>query len=115
MRPVIALALATLLAQTPSPAPIAPQPDVAELFQKPCSLCHGAGGRGKTKKGREYKTPNFTSARYQKHTRDDEIREAIANGVRKTKMKGFKDKLTPEKRERFSHTGAPSARKASRV
>jgi mono/diheme cytochrome c family protein len=96
---VIALALATVLAQTPSPAPIVPQADAEEIFQKRCVLCHGADGRGKTKKGREYKTPNFTSARYQEHTRDDEIREAITNGVPKTKMKGFKDKLTPEQIE----------------
>jgi mono/diheme cytochrome c family protein len=84
-----------LLAQSPSPAPLAPGAGVQEIFEQRCKLCHGADGRGKTKKGIESKAPNFAGPRWQKHTTDDEIREAITNGVPKTKMKAFKDKLTP--------------------
>jgi mono/diheme cytochrome c family protein len=88
---VIAIALAALVAQTPSPTS-----EAQEIFQQRCKLCHGEDGRGKTRKGKEYKVPNFTSKKFQKRETDDEIKDAIANGIPKTKMKGFKDKLTPE-------------------
>jgi len=102
---VIALALAATLAQVqaPAPAPVAPQAaaqDVAQdTFEKRCIFCHGQDGKGLTKKGKEYKAPDFTSAKWNKETTDDEIRDAIANGVPKTKMPGFKAKLTPEQME----------------
>jgi mono/diheme cytochrome c family protein len=76
-----------------------PQAGPQEIFQQNCKLCHGEDGRGKTKQGIKYKSPDFTSPRWQKHTTDDEIRSAIEDGVPKTKMKGFKDKLTSEQIE----------------
>jgi mono/diheme cytochrome c family protein len=87
------IALLFLLAQSPSP--IAPGAGAQEIFEQRCKLCHGADGRGKTKKGKEYKTPDFTSKKFQKRETDEEIRDAITNGVPKTKMKPFKEKLTP--------------------
>jgi mono/diheme cytochrome c family protein len=90
------IALLFLLAQSPSPAPVAPGAGTQEIFEQRCKLCHGVDGRGKTKKGIESKAPDFTRPRWQKHTTDDEIREAITNGVPKSKMKGFKDKLTTD-------------------
>ncbi len=96
---MIALALA-LLAQavTPSPAPVPTPPRTPDEIwvQQKCQLCHGRDGKGKTVKGRKYKAPNFTGSRWQKHTTDDEIVEAITDGVKKSKMPSFKDKLTPE-------------------
>ena len=94
---MIAIALA-LLAQTPSPAPVAAPPRTPEqiwVTQK-CQLCHGKTGKSDTVKGRKYKAPNFTGSKWQKHTTDDEILEAITDGVRKSKMPAFKEKLTPE-------------------
>jgi cytochrome c6 len=93
------IALLLLLAQTPP----APQAGAQEIFQQRCKLCHGEDGKGQTKKGRLVKAPNFTGPRWQKHTTDDEIREAITNGVPKTKMKGFKDKLTPDQIEALAN------------
>lgn len=96
---MIALALAAALAQAqiPSPAPVAAGPSgTQEVWDKRCTFCHGADGQSQTKKGKQYKAPNFTRAKWQKHTTDDEIVEAITNGVRKTKMPAFKDKLSAE-------------------
>ena len=92
---MIALALAALLAQTPPPVPVALQ-DTQDVWDKRCAFCHGADGRSQTKKGRQYKAPDFTKARWQKHTTDEEIVEAITNGVPKTKMSAFKDKLSAD-------------------
>jgi len=93
---VIALALA-LLAQVPvpSPAPVQGQP-AKEIFEKRCTLCHGADGRSQTRKGRQYKAPDFTSAKWQNSTTDEEIADAITNGVPKTKMAPFREKLSQE-------------------
>ena len=93
---MIALALAAMLAQTPPPAPVAGQPGTQDVWDKRCVFCHGADGQSQTKKGKQYKAPNFTKARWQKHTTDDEIVEAITNGVKKTKMPAFKEKLSAE-------------------
>ena len=98
---MIALALAATLAQAqlPSPAPVAgPQAAAAtqEVWDKRCVFCHGVDGQSQTKKGKQYKAPNFTKAKWQKHTTDEEIIEAITNGVPKTKMAAFKDKLSAE-------------------
>jgi mono/diheme cytochrome c family protein len=93
------IALLVLLAQaaTPSPAPVAAAPRTpADIWMMKCKFCHGEDGKSRTKKGIKYKAPNFTGARWQKHTTDQEIVEAITNGVPKTKMPTFKDKLSPE-------------------
>ena len=93
---MIALVLALLAqAPVPSPAPVPTQP-AKEIFEKHCTLCHGPDGRSRTKKGRQYKAPDFTSAKWQRTTTDDEIADAITNGVPKTKMKGFREKLSPD-------------------
>ena len=93
---MIAFALAAALAQaqTPSPAPVAAQQSPQDIFEKRCVFCHGLDGRGKTKKGRKFKAPDFTSEKWQRTTADEEIEDAIQNGVPKTKMPAFKTKLT---------------------
>ena len=90
--------LAAVLAQaaTPSPAPLAGQQSAQDTWDKRCTFCHGADGRSQTKKGKKFKAPNFTKAKWQSHTTDDEIVEAVTDGVPKTKMPAFKDKLSPE-------------------
>ena len=90
------VAAALAQAQTPSPAPIAAAPDAKDTYEKKCLFCHGADGRGKTKKGRKLKAPDFTSAKWQTSTADEEIEDAITNGVPKTKMPAFKAKLSPD-------------------
>ena len=93
---MISLALAAVLAQTPSPAPIIGPQTPQDVWDKRCVFCHGADGKSQTKKGKQYKAPNFTRDRWQKHTTDDEIIDAITNGVPKSKMPAFKEKLSPD-------------------
>lgn len=88
------VAAALAQAQTPSPAPVAAQAAPKDIFEKRCIFCHGADGRGKTKKGKQFKAPDFTSEKWQKSTADEEIEDAIQNGVPKTKMPAFKTKLS---------------------
>jgi mono/diheme cytochrome c family protein len=83
-------------AQAGTPAPTADAPSAKEIYEKRCVLCHAADGTGRTKKGKQLKAPNFTSDRWQRHTTDEEIIKAIADGIPKRKMPAFKDKLTPE-------------------
>lgn len=86
--------VAALLAQAvPPPVPVAATP-AQDLFEKHCVFCHGADGKGQTRKGKELKAPNFTSARFQKHTTDLEMVEAVTDGIPKHKMPAFKDKLS---------------------
>lgn len=95
---MIAITL-VLLAQvtTPSPAPIAAAPrGPSEIWSARCKVCHGMDGRGRTKKGRELKAPDFTSPRWQTHATDEGIVKAISEGIPEHKMPAFKDKLTPE-------------------
>jgi len=93
------IAIAVLLAQaiTPPPAPVpAPPRPAEEIWMQKCKLCHGEDGRSRTVKGRKLKAPDFTGQKWQTHTDDREIVEAIENGIPKREMPAFKDKLTPE-------------------
>src|SRR3954468_12375111 len=91
---MIAFFLAAAL--TPSPAPVVGQQTAQDVWEKRCTFCHGADGKSQTKKGKQYKAPNFTKAKWQKTTTDDEIVDAITNGVPKSKMPAFKEKLSAE-------------------
>ena len=94
---MIAFALAAALAQAPSPAPVVSGPTpAADVWEKRCTFCHGADGRSQTKKGKQLNAPDFTSDKWQKHTTDDEIIEAIHDGIPKHKMPSFKSKLSDE-------------------
>jgi cytochrome c6 len=97
---MIALAFALLAqATTPGPAPITGPRNPKENWEQHCIKCHGADGRGKTKKGRELKTPDLTRSRWQARHSDEKIVKAIANGNRKRKMPAFKDKLSADEIE----------------
>jgi mono/diheme cytochrome c family protein len=93
---VIAPIVAALLAQTPSPAPVVGQQTPQDIWDKRCTFCHGADGKAHTKKGRQYKAQDFTKPKWQKTTTDDEIVDAVTNGVPKSKMPAFKEKLSPD-------------------
>jgi cytochrome c6 len=60
-----------------------------------CASCHGADGKGETDQGKKAGIPNYTDAAFQKSKTDDQLKAAIANGVKtdKGEMEGFKDKL----------------------
>jgi mono/diheme cytochrome c family protein len=70
-----------------------------DIWQMKCKLCHGEDGKSQTRKGRQLHAPDFTGGRWQKHTTDQEIVEAVTDGVvehGKRKMPSFKEKLSPE-------------------
>jgi mono/diheme cytochrome c family protein len=94
---MIALVLALVAqAPTPSPAPVTGLRTPQQIWEERCIACHGIDGTARTKKGRELKAKDFTRAKWQKHTTDDEIVSAITDGIPKKKMPAFKDKLSPE-------------------
>jgi mono/diheme cytochrome c family protein len=90
------LALFLLAQPIPPPAPIIQAQPPAEIWERRCTVCHGTDGRGKTKKGRQLKSPDMTRPKWQAHLSDEKIAQAIANGVPKRKMPAFKDKLSKE-------------------
>ena len=94
---MIGFALALLAqATTPPPAPVTGARTPEQIYEQRCTVCHGADGKGQTKKGRQLKAKNFTRPKFQQHTADKEIVDTITNGIRKRKMPAFKDKLSPE-------------------
>jgi mono/diheme cytochrome c family protein len=63
-----------------------------------CASCHGADGKAETDQGKKLGIPNYADAAFQKSKTDDQLKSAIANGVKtdKGEMDGFKDKLSGE-------------------
>ena len=94
---MIALAFALLAqAATPPPAPVAAARTPQEIWSERCTTCHGEDGKAQTKKGRELQAKDFTRGEWQKSTSDEEIVEAITDGIPKKKMPSFRTRLTPE-------------------
>ncbi|HZR09847.1 MAG TPA: cytochrome c [Myxococcales bacterium] len=63
-----------------------------------CASCHGADGKAATDQGKKAGIPDYTDASFQKSKTDEQLKTAIANGVKtdKGEMDGFKDKLSGE-------------------
>ena len=72
------------------------------LWKSKCAACHGADGKGDTDQGKKMKVANMATAAYQKSFTDDQLKNAILNGVKtekdgvKKEMDPFKDELTPD-------------------
>lgn len=70
--------------------------DSAETWKAKCKGCHGETGKADTKVGQKEAIADFSSAEFQKHHSDEELRKVIAEGSEtNTKMKAFKDRLSP--------------------
>ncbi|MCE9672334.1 cytochrome c [Myxococcus stipitatus] len=70
--------------------------DVAEVWKAKCKSCHGDDGKAQTKMGQKESIADMSLAAWQAAESDADIRQAIAEGSPKnSKMKAFKDKLTP--------------------
>jgi len=70
--------------------------ETKDVWNAKCKSCHGEDGKGKTKMGAKENISDLTQADWQKNHSDEKIRAVITDGAKDTKMKGFKDKLTPE-------------------
>lgn len=92
-RTMRALATAVLLLSLPALAEEAP--DGAAIYRAKCKSCHGADGRADTKIGRQGKIEDFSTAAWQAEFTDAKILEVLNDGVKNTKMKAYKDRLTP--------------------
>jgi len=66
--------------------------DGAALYKKRCSMCHGPEGKGFTAN----KTPDFTSAEWQKSMTDEQITETVKSGKKGTPMPAFGSKLSED-------------------
>ncbi len=66
--------------------------DGAAIFKKRCSMCHGPEGKGFSAN----KTPDFTSAEWQKEMTDEQITEIVKNGKKGTPMPKFDGKLSDD-------------------
>ncbi len=94
---VLAFGAVALLA-----APAGAADKAQRTFNAKCASCHGENGKGDTKKGKEMKVADMTTAAWQKDNTDDKIKKAIESGVNETKdgvkkeMDAYKDKLKPD-------------------
>ena len=64
--------------------------DVKENWDKNCSKCHGADGKGDTKMGKKLEIKDFTDAKYQAEMKDEAMMKALKEGVKdgeKVRMK----------------------------
>jgi mono/diheme cytochrome c family protein len=66
--------------------------DAPGLFTENCVICHGKNGRARTFHGWLFGAQNFTDARWQTDTSDEEIIHAIKTGPRV--MPAFQKKLS---------------------
>ena len=73
--------------------------DAKENWEKNCTKCHGADGKGKTKMGEKLAIKDYTDAKVQDGLKDDAMTKAIKEGVKdgeKTKMKAYGDVLSDD-------------------
>lgn len=71
--------------------------EAKDVWNAKCKSCHGEDGKGKTKMGEKEKLSDMTTAEWKKDHPAEKIRAVITEGSKNnTKMKAFKDKLTPE-------------------
>ena len=70
--------------------------EAADIWRAKCKSCHGDAGSGDTREGKKHKVPDMTTERWQSKHSDAEIKKAITNGVKDTKMKAFKEKYSEQ-------------------
>ena len=65
--------------------------DAKALYEKDCTKCHGADGKGQTKMGQKLAVKDYTDAKVQAEMKDDAAVKAIKEGLKdkdgKTLMK----------------------------
>jgi cytochrome c551/c552 len=85
MKTVIPLIVALAVTATSRAA------DVKALYDKDCTKCHGADGKGETKMGKKLGAKDYTDAKVQAELKDDAAFKAIKEGLKdkegKTLMK----------------------------
>ena len=90
MKRLIPFIVATLL--VPGAAALAG--DAKALYEKDCTKCHGADGKGDTKMGKKSGVKDYTDPKVQAEMKDEAMTKAIKEGIKKddkTLMKAFSD------------------------
>ncbi|AKQ69040.1 Cytochrome C553 [Myxococcus hansupus] len=68
----------------------------ADVWQAKCAVCHGGDGKAQTKMGQKESIGDMSRPDWQRARTDAALRKVIAEGdPRNSKMKSFKDTLTP--------------------
>ena len=73
--------------------------DAKENWEKNCTKCHGADGKGQTKMGRQSGVKDYTDPKFQAELKDENAIKVIKEGLvekGKKKMDPYADKLTDE-------------------
>ena len=68
--------------------------DVAQLYARHCSSCHGSDGRSRTVKGKRSRSRDLSDPAWQSDTSDERLFNSIMHG--KQKMPGFSKKLSEQ-------------------
>ena len=98
MKRILFLAAAFALASAPA---FAADKKIERLWKSKCASCHGPDGKGETEKGKKMKVADYTSKDWQAKFKDDELKKAITEGIKKEEdgvkkeMDPFKDELKP--------------------
>jgi len=75
---------------------------IERAYKSKCASCHAKDGTGDTEKGKKMKIVDFTNADWQSKVKDEDMKKAITDGVKKEEggvkkeMDAFKDDLKPE-------------------
>ena len=85
--------------------------DAKAVWEKDCSKCHGANGKGQTTMGKKLGVKDYTDAKVQAEMKDEAITKAIKEGVKekgsdKVKMKAFSDLTDAEVKALVAHIRA---------
>jgi mono/diheme cytochrome c family protein len=77
--------------------------DARAVFLENCAKCHGDNGEADTELGTKYMAQDFTDPEFKQKFTPAKAKKVIMNGVKKTKMKAWKGKLTPEEIDALAH------------
>ena len=75
---------------------------IERTYKSKCASCHAKDGKGDTEKGKKMKIVDFTNAEWQSKVKDEDMKKAILDGVKKEEggvkkeMDSFKDDLKPD-------------------
>jgi mono/diheme cytochrome c family protein len=68
--------------------------DAKAVWDKSCKKCHGEDGNGQTALGKKLKIRDYTDAASLKEFSDEDLFKMTKDGVEKTKMAGYGEKLS---------------------